>query len=463
VDAIGNRIESWRQDDDPNAADPGTARVLAYIAGGALSYVTASNNDSTAGRYYRDNRNYDGTGNETATGTASRHDLYSALTFAQRVSYYDAAGRLRESERHLGGYSQSSADTQDDYGSYEEYRYDALGRRVFVVALGNGGRFTEQTLWDGDQMLYQRREQYPNTTAGAGGYTGEVGYVTVPEVLGTDRPVAVWSSRMSGIITPHVDWRGAYAFGTRGTGATDCCTGFVWPAAAMTVDHMTPHQSGMVTWLGGLLQEGKDGSALQYKRNRYYDPGSGRFTQVDPIGLAGGLNAYGFAGGDPVSYSDPFGLCPTDAGGDGKTKTLADCPIGSPGRRQYASGAIESSSFDPAFFFGGIEAKGAEEMASGAARLISRISESPALRRIASKLEGEVQSSIDHLTAQLAKGNMNPGIGSRFLFNGIFAARARDGARVYFRNLGKEGIEVLAKSTKQTQDQVIRVLQELYR
>ena len=34
-----------------------------------------------------------------------------------------------------------------------------------------------------------------------------------------------------------------------------------------------------------------------------------QFTQEDPIGLAGGLNAYGFAAGDPVSYSDPFGLC----------------------------------------------------------------------------------------------------------------------------------------------------------
>ncbi|MBK5186914.1 MAG: hypothetical protein JJD97_01650 [Gemmatimonadaceae bacterium] len=26
------------------------------------------------------------------------------------------------------------------------------------------------------------------------------------------------------------------------------------------------------------------------------------------MGLAGGLNAYGFANGDPVNYSDPFGL-----------------------------------------------------------------------------------------------------------------------------------------------------------
>ena len=32
------------------------------------------------------------------------------------------------------------------------------------------------------------------------------------------------------------------------------------------------------------------------------------FTQEDPIGLAGGLNLYGFAGGDPVNFSDPFGL-----------------------------------------------------------------------------------------------------------------------------------------------------------
>ncbi len=35
-----------------------------------------------------------------------------------------------------------------------------------------------------------------------------------------------------------------------------------------------------------------------------------RFTQQDPIGLAGGLNAYGLAGGDPANYSDPLGLCP---------------------------------------------------------------------------------------------------------------------------------------------------------
>ncbi|MGH7626876.1 MAG: hypothetical protein ACREOJ_16365, partial [Gemmatimonadaceae bacterium] len=33
----------------------------------------------------------------------------------------------------------------------------------------------------------------------------------------------------------------------------------------------------------------------------------------DPLGLAGGLNVYGFNGGDPVNFSDPFGLCLEDA------------------------------------------------------------------------------------------------------------------------------------------------------
>jgi murein DD-endopeptidase MepM/ murein hydrolase activator NlpD len=36
----------------------------------------------------------------------------------------------------------------------------------------------------------------------------------------------------------------------------------------------------------------------------------GLYTQQDPIGIAGGLNLYGYANGDPVNYSDPFGLCP---------------------------------------------------------------------------------------------------------------------------------------------------------
>jgi hypothetical protein len=34
----------------------------------------------------------------------------------------------------------------------------------------------------------------------------------------------------------------------------------------------------------------------------------GQVTQPDPIGLAGGMNLYGYANGDPVNFADPFGL-----------------------------------------------------------------------------------------------------------------------------------------------------------
>ena len=79
---------------------------------------------------------------------------------------------------------------------------------------------------------------------------------------------------------------------------------------------------GPVGWMGTLIDGMRDLSGQMYMRNRYYDPRSGRFTQEDPIGLAGGLNVYGFANGDPASYGDPYGLssdetCPPYLSGRG--------------------------------------------------------------------------------------------------------------------------------------------------
>jgi RHS repeat-associated protein len=64
--------------------------------------------------------------------------------------------------------------------------------------------------------------------------------------------------------------------------------------------------------MGSLVRHGRDAGGQYYRRNRYYDAGTGRFTQEDPIGLAGGINLYGYANGDPVTYADPYGLsaCP---------------------------------------------------------------------------------------------------------------------------------------------------------
>lgn len=48
----------------------------------------------------------------------------------------------------------------------------------------------------------------------------------------------------------------------------------------------------------------RGGRRLQRRLNSH----SGRSTQQDPIGIAGGAHVYGFVSGDPVNHADPFGL-----------------------------------------------------------------------------------------------------------------------------------------------------------
>src|SRR4029077_10378411 len=94
-----------------------------------------------------------------------------------------------------------------------------------------------------------------------------------------------------------------------------------WPGTDVQVFGTRRFHGVARSWFGGLADGMRDASGFEYRRNRYYDPASGRFTQEDPMGLAGGLNLYGFAGGDPVNYADPFGLC-KDANGKPRECTV---------------------------------------------------------------------------------------------------------------------------------------------
>ena len=187
-------------------------------------------------------------------------------------------------------------------------------------------------VWAGDQLLWEIKD----TDGGPMEARGTVSYF---QAGGIDRPLVIWKQGVGSIVT-HQNWRGQFARGTWGesTGrvgqSSDCaawpspveCVPVPWPGwntNAWHDDAAKPQTVGTDTyWLGSLSVGMRDASGQMYMRNRYYNPSTGQFTQPDPIGLAGGLNSYGFAAGDPVSFSDPYGLFADTLKFNGRQLTL---------------------------------------------------------------------------------------------------------------------------------------------
>ena len=170
-------------------------------------------------------------------------------------------------------------------------------------------------VWDGDQLLYERHTGPSLTDTGPN--ADNLVYVHGPKI---DEPFGM--IRYGEPLAIHYNWRGLPAFATDTLGHNPTCVppnftncvnvnwpGGNWGARLQSTVYDT------TAWYGSLAVTHRDATGDLYRRNRYYDPSSGQFTQADPIGLAGGLNLYGFAEGDPVNYSDPFGLCLTDGRG----------------------------------------------------------------------------------------------------------------------------------------------------
>jgi RHS repeat-associated protein len=72
-------------------------------------------------------------------------------------------------------------------------------------------------------------------------------------------------------------------------------------------------------------------SLLNYNYFRDYDPQTGRYVESDPIGLNGGLNTYGYVGGNPLKIVDAYGLmgyCGTPGGYCGPPATHPNLSVG---------------------------------------------------------------------------------------------------------------------------------------
>ncbi|MBX3174976.1 MAG: RHS repeat-associated core domain-containing protein [Gemmatimonadaceae bacterium] len=245
-------------------------------------------------------------------------------------TFYDADARPRFVQRHVRGTSPASPQT-----TYHEYWYDALGRRVLVrdrsdsTSCGTSSETAPvpcqqaivRSTWDGSQLLREKRSlggwHLPdNGLEGSSGPTPWFGTRRYTHAGDIDAPVMVWLDD----VYPRAlvrNWRGSAAGAVLlhtcgGVGGCRADSTTVYPATRVDVLFSREYAPGVPepnAWLGSLIDEQRDATGLLYRRNRYYDPTTGRFTQPDPIGLAGGLNLYWYGDGDPVNNSDPLGLC----------------------------------------------------------------------------------------------------------------------------------------------------------
>ncbi|MFE8152802.1 RHS repeat-associated core domain-containing protein [Brenneria goodwinii] len=180
------------------------------------------------------------------------------------------------------------------------FRYDPLGRRISKTRRQTlhgepqGKTVTTQFIWEGFRLLQEIQNQTPLTYV----YSAPDSY----------EPLA----RIDGVASPEIFWFHCQPNGTPER-LTDAEGRLRWEgrnSAWGKLLHESPLPGAGIAQ--NLRMQGQyldRETGLHYNLFRYYDPDCGRFTQPDPIGLAGGINLYQYAP-NALGWVDPLGLSP---------------------------------------------------------------------------------------------------------------------------------------------------------
>ncbi|MDR6927579.1 RHS repeat-associated protein [Pseudomonas sp. BE134] len=196
-------------------------------------------------------------------------------------------------------------------GNAASYKYDAFGRRIEKTVDGS----TTEFLWQGERLIAESADNRYRT------------YIYEPASF---RPLVMLDGEGPMKATPFY-----YQLDHLGTPQelTDYSGEIVWSAKYRAYGNVAALDVAEID--NPLRFQGQYFDAetgLHYNRNRYYNPGTGRFLTPDPIKLAGGLNNYQYVP-NPTGWVDPLGLssgCPGNAGNGVNDSTASSVAESSP-------------------------------------------------------------------------------------------------------------------------------------
>ncbi|WP_373777528.1 RHS repeat-associated core domain-containing protein [Glaesserella sp.] len=178
-----------------------------------------------------------------------------------------------------------------------QYQYDVLGRRISKRCESHGNLQETRFIWDGSHLVQEENAQSKYSYI----YTHPSSYEPLAQLAfakNSANPTACYYYHNDQIGIPReltdengkLCWYGSYT----GWGKLN--------ESYNLTDQKAVHQPFRLQ-----NQYADEETGLHYNFFRYYEPNVGRFTSLDPIGLAGGENLYRF--GDNIqNWMDPLGL-----------------------------------------------------------------------------------------------------------------------------------------------------------
>ena len=265
--------------------------------------------ESCRNESYWETLQYDAAANLLDRRRGEEESNQNLIRFNQLLSFrglkysYDEHGRTR-SKQTAGGTQYYHYDAEhrltevrieqlnhtERYG----YVYDALGRRIEKHRLDRDGKPCNRTtfLWDGLQMI---QESSADKRQSLYLYTDEGSYEPLARIDrngNQEQHIYYFHTDLNGLPEELTDKAGEIVWE---------CSYQLWGKPIQEIAHREIQQN--LRYQGQYLDRE---TGLHYNTFRYYDPDIGRFTQPDPIGLAGGLNLYQYAP-NAFMWIDPWG------------------------------------------------------------------------------------------------------------------------------------------------------------